>query len=374
MDLVFALDQSSDITELRFNETRNTITSIISDLNIRESNCPVGARVAVLSYDSATSYLIHPSDYRNKKHLLQLLSQIKYSKSREVRDIGNAMRFVARNVFKRTSAGASVQRVAVFFSNGQATSRSSIITATMEFSALEISPAFDDTGTFQVLPVPPDGEYEPLERLRRCTLCYDSYVDVAFLLDNSQNMARDEFKGVKTLVSSMLDNFIIASDPVISDSGDRVALLTYSPWDRRKKDVVKTEFEFTTYDSQVLMKRHIQTNLQQLHGEATIGQALLWTVENLFARTPNLRKHRIILVISAGENRERKEFLKKTALRAKCQGYVIFVVSLGSTHRADMEELASHPLDHHLIQLGRVHKPNLDYIVKFLKPFVYSVR
>ncbi|XP_014421932.2 LOW QUALITY PROTEIN: collagen alpha-5(VI) chain [Camelus ferus] len=405
MDLVFALDQSSDITELRFNETRNTITSIVSDLNIRESNCPVGARVAVLSYDSATSYLIHPSDYRNKKHLLQLLSQIKYSKSREVRDIGNAMRFVARNVFKRTSAGASVQRVAVFFSNGQATSRSSIITATMEFSALEISPAviaynernfldeafgFDDTGTFQVLPVPPDGEYEPLERLRRCTLCYDkcfpsacsreiflpedSYVDVAFLLDNSQNMARDEFKGVKTLVSSMLDNFIIASDPIISDSGDRVALLTYSPWDRRKKDVVKTEFEFTTYDSQVLMKRHIQTNLQQLHGEATIGQALLWTVENLFARTPNLRKHRIILVISAGENRERKEFLKKTALRAKCQGYVIFVVSLGSTHRADMEELASHPLDHHLIQLGRVHKPNLDYIVKFLKPFVYSVR
>lgn len=31
-------------------------------------------------------------------------------------------------------------------------------------------------------------------------------------------------------------------------------------------------------------------------------------------------------------------------------------------------------IDHHLIQLGRIHKPNLDYVVKFLKPFVYSVR
>ncbi|XP_043330687.1 collagen alpha-5(VI) chain isoform X1 [Cervus canadensis] len=404
-ELVFALDQSNDITEQRFNEMRDIITSIVSDLHVRESNCPVGARVVVVSYNSDTGYLIRGSDYRNKKQLLQLLSQIKYQNSGEVRDIGNAMRFVARNIFKRTSAGANVQRVAVFFSNGQAASRSSIITATMEFSALDISPVvfafnekvyldeafgFDNTGTFQVLSVPPDGEYDPLERLRRCTLCYDkcfpdtckkeivlpesSYMDVAFLLDNSRNIASDEFKNMKALVSSMLDNFDIASDPIISDSGDRIALLSYSPWDRRQKNMVNTEFEFTTYNNQALMKRYIETDLQQLNGEATIGHALLWTMKNLFPATPKLRKHRVILVVSAGENRERKEFLKKMALRAKCQGYVIFVISLGLTTEEDMEELASHPLDHHLIQLGRIHKPNLDYVVKFLKPFVYSVR
>lgn len=202
----------------------------------------------------------------------------------------------------------------------------------------------------------------------------NSYMDVAFLLDNSRNVASDEFKDMKALVSSMLDNFEIASDPIVSDSGDRIALLSYSPWDRRKKNVVKTEFEFTTYNSQALMKRYIETNLRQLNGEATIGHALLWVVENLFPATPKLRKYRVIFVVSAGENRERKEFLKKMALRAKCQGYVIFVISLGLTSEEDMEELASHPLDHHLIQLGRIHKPNLDYVVKFLKPFVYSVR
>uniref|UniRef100_A0A8D0R9J7 Collagen alpha-5(VI) chain n=1 Tax=Sus scrofa TaxID=9823 RepID=A0A8D0R9J7_PIG len=404
-ELVFALDQSYDITEQRFNETRDIITSIVNDLHIWENNCPVGARVVVVSYNSGTSYLIRGSDYRNKKQLLQLLSQIKYQNSGEVRDMGNAMRFVARNIFKRTFSGPNVRRVAVFFSNGQATSSSSIITATMEFSALDISPAvfaynervfldeafgFDNTGTFQVLPVPLNGEYEPLEKLRRCTLCYDkcfpdacskkiflpedTYMDVAFLLDNSRNIASDEFKNVKALVSSMLDTFDIASYPLISDSGDRIALLSYSPWDRRKKDAIKTEFEFTTYDNQVLMKNHIQNYLQQLNGEATIGHALLWTMENLFPGTPNLRKHRVIFVVSAGENHERKEFLRKMALRAKCQGYVIFVISLGSTQEGDMEELASYPLDHHLIQLGRTHKPNLDYIVKFLKPFVYSVR
>ncbi|XP_011383332.1 collagen alpha-5(VI) chain [Pteropus vampyrus] len=406
-ELVFALDQSYGTTEQRFNEMRDIIISVVKDLNIRENNCPVGARVLVASYDSDTSYLIRWSDYHSKKKLLQLLSQIKYQIPTKAQDIGNVMRFVARNIFKRTYAGANVKRVAVFFSNGQATSRSSIIAATMELSALDISPAvfafnerafldetfgFDDTGTFQVIPVPSDGDYEPLERLQRCTLCYDkcfpnvcikevlvpenSHMDIAFLLDNSRNIANDEFKAVKDLVSSMLDNFNIASDPLISDSGDRIALLSYSPWDssRRKIDVVKTEFAFTTYDNLAVMKSHIQNSLQQLNGEATIGHALLWIMENLFPGTANLRKHKVIFVVSAGENRERQEFLKKMALRAKCQGYVIFVISLGSTHKDDMEELASYPLDHHLIQLGRIHKPDLDYIVKFLKPFVYSIR
>lgn len=216
----------------------------------------------------------------------------------------------------------------------------------------------------------------PNDCIKEIFLPENSYMDVAFLLDNSQTIANDEFKAVKTLVSSMIDNFHIASDPRISDFGDRIALLSYSPWDssRRKKGVVKTEFGFTTYSDGVLMKRHIQSSLQQLKGEATIGHTLLWAVENLFPQAPNLRKHKVIFVISAGEYHERKEFLKKVTLRAKCQGYVIFVISLGSAYKEDMEELASYPLDHHLIQLGRIHKPDLDYITKFIKPIVYSIR
>ncbi|XP_054451702.1 collagen alpha-5(VI) chain [Pteronotus mesoamericanus] len=406
-ELVFALDQSYGITDQRFNEMRNVITSIVNDLNIRENNCPVGARVAVVSYDSDSSYLIRWSDYHSKKQLLQLLSQIKHKSPTAPQDIGNAMRFVARNIFKRTSVGANVRRVAVFFSNGQASSRSSLIAATMELSALDISPTvfvfnergflddafgFDSTGTFQVIPAPSDGQHESSDRLWRCTLCYDkcspnacikeillpadSHIDVAVLLHNSHNIASDEFKAMKDLVSAMLDNFNIASDPSIPDSGDRIALLSYSPWDssRRRKGAVKSEFKFTTYNSQVLMKSYIQNSLRQLNGEATIGHALQWTIQNLFPEAPNLRKHKVIFVVSAGENYERRELLKKVALRAKCQGYVIFVISLGSPQKDNLEELASYPLDHHLIQLGRIHKPDLDYIVKFLKPFVYAVR
>lgn len=138
-ELVFALDQSFDAGESRFNEMRDHIISIVEDLHTRTNNCPVGARVVVVSYDFTINYLIRQFDYHNKKQLIQLLSQINYQPPTGAQDIGSAMRFVARNVFKHTSAGTNVRRVAVFFSNAQTINMASVITATMEFSGLDIS-------------------------------------------------------------------------------------------------------------------------------------------------------------------------------------------------------------------------------------------
>lgn len=92
--------------------------------------------------------------------------------------------------------------------------------------------------------------------------------------------------------------------------------------------------------------------------------------------TPSLRKNKVISVIFAGEtNPLDKEVLGNVSLRAKCQGYAIFVFSFGPTHNdKEREELASHPLDGHLVQLGRIHKPDLSYITKSVKPFVHLIR
>lgn len=124
------------------------------------------------------------------------------------------------------------------------------------------------------------------------------------------------------------------------------------------------------------MKHHLQDSLQQLNGDVFIGHALQWTIDNVFIGTPNLRKNKVIFVISAGEtNPLDKEVLRNVSLRAKCQGYSIFVFSFGPLHNdKELEQLASQPLDHHLVQLGRTHKPDMNYIIKFVKPFVHSVR
>ncbi|XP_038597787.1 collagen alpha-6(VI) chain-like [Tachyglossus aculeatus] len=411
-ELAFALDLSRGVTEQSFERMKDMILSIVNDTKIRESNCPAGTRVAVVSYDSNIRHHIRLTDSPTKNQLLREIKAIPYGSSSNGREIGKAMRFVAKNVFKRTLRGPLVRKVTTVFSHGPSSDLSSITTATLEFSALDIIPVviafsnmpavkkafmIDDTGTFQVITVPPESDYKPvLKRLQRCTFCYDkcrpdasceqdrpfpgqSYIDAALLFEGSRNAGRAEFEEVKGLLSVLFDNFDVATEPLTSATGDRVAVLGLSPPSfapNTQESPVKTEFNFTTYNSKLLMKRHIQKSVRPLDGDVFVGHALQWTVNNLFRRTPNPRKYKVIFVISAGETSPRdKEALKIESLRAKCRGYAIFVFSLGPIHNAtELEELASHPLDHHLLQLGRVHKPDHGYGVKFIKSFINSIR
>uniref|UniRef100_A0A8I6GLS2 Collagen type VI alpha 6 chain n=1 Tax=Rattus norvegicus TaxID=10116 RepID=A0A8I6GLS2_RAT len=410
-ELVFVLDQSRDVTEQDFERMKGMMASLVRDIKVRDASCPVGARVAILAYNSHTRHLIRFSDAYRKDQLLREIKALPYEKSSDSREIGKAMRFISRNVFKRTLPGAHVRRIATFFSSGQSADVQSITTAAMEFSALDIIPvviafsnvpsvkrafSIDDTGTFQVLVVPSRPDQVPaLERLQRCTFCYDlckpdascdqakppiqSYLDAAFLLDSSWHVGGAEFEDMRDLLEALLDHFEIASEPETSVTGDRVALLSHAPVDflpNTQRSPVRTEFNLTTYSSKHLMKRHVEQAVQQLNGDAFLGHALRWALDNVFLNTPNLRRNKVIFVISAGETSHLDaETLKKESLRAKCHGYALFVFSLGPDwDDKELEDLASHPLDQHLIQLGRIHKPDHGYGVKFVKSFINSIR
>lgn len=139
-ELVFALDQSRDVTEQEFEQMKQAMSSLVSGVQVRENSCPVGARVAVVSYDAHARHLIRFSDTRRKNQLLREIRAIPYERSSDSREIGKAMRFIARNVFKRTLPGAHTRRIATLFSSGQSADAQSIATAAMEFSALDIIP------------------------------------------------------------------------------------------------------------------------------------------------------------------------------------------------------------------------------------------
>uniref|UniRef100_A0A8C3YQI3 Collagen type VI alpha 6 chain n=1 Tax=Catagonus wagneri TaxID=51154 RepID=A0A8C3YQI3_9CETA len=411
-ELVFVLDQSRGVTEPEFVRMKAMMSSLLSGLRVRENHCPTGARVAVLAYDSHARLLIRFSDAYKKDRLLREIEALPYERSLAARDIGKAMRFVSRNVFKRMLPGAHTRRIATFFSSGQSSDAQTITSAALEFSALDIIPvviaftnvpsvrrsfAIDDTGTFQVITVPSGADYTPaLEGLQRCTFCYDvckldascdqarpppvqSYVDAAFLLDGSRHMGGAEFEDIRGFLGALLDHFDITPEPETSVTGDRVALLSHAPPNflpNTQRSPVRTEFNLTTYRSKRLMKRHVEESVQQLSGDAFTGHALQWTLDNIFFGTPNLRRNKVIFVISAGETSYLdRETLRKESLRAKCQGYVLFVFSLGpSWNDQELEDLASYPLDHHLVQLGRIHRPDHRYGVKFMKAFISSVR
>lgn len=140
-EVVFALDMSNDVSQLDFERMRDILLSLLMKMEISESNCPTGARVSIVSYNTKTDYLIRFSDYKRKPALLQAVRKIPLEVSSGSRKLGDAMRFVARHVFKRARSGLLTRNVAVFFQAGWARDTDSISTATLELSALDIIPA-----------------------------------------------------------------------------------------------------------------------------------------------------------------------------------------------------------------------------------------
>lgn len=140
-ELVFGLDMSEDVTPAAFERQRSALLALLNDITIAESNCPTGARVAVVGYSDYANYLIRFHDYRRKTQLVELVKNIAMKSTSNARQLGAAMRFVGQNVFKRVRAGAMMRKVAVFLANGPPQDFESIVTAVMEYRGLNIIPA-----------------------------------------------------------------------------------------------------------------------------------------------------------------------------------------------------------------------------------------
>lgn len=132
---------SEDVTPVSFERMKDIMKSLLKDLSISRSNCPTGARISVLSYNTNIKYLIRFSDFQRKDLLMEAVQGIPLERSSGQRNIGRAMRFVARNAFKRHRQGALIKKVAVFLTAGPSQDAASINTAVLEFSALDIIPA-----------------------------------------------------------------------------------------------------------------------------------------------------------------------------------------------------------------------------------------
>lgn len=216
------------------------------------------------------------------------------------------------------------------------------------------------------------------ERNRRTRPLWE-YVDAAFILDSSSKINPDEFEKLKEFLSRALNHFDISSQPATSSVGDRIALVSHAvPVLKPQTQVipVKKEFDLVAFNTTQLMKKYIQEYVQQLDGQAAVGHAIQWTINHIFSHTPNPRKYKVIIIISVGGTSQwDKAMLKKVSLRAKCQGYALLVVSVGQNYNStELQELASYPLEQHVIQLGRIHKPELNYAIMFLKPFLYFLQ
>ncbi|XP_071416349.1 collagen alpha-6(VI) chain [Pithys albifrons albifrons] len=405
-EVVFAFDMSDDVTAAAFERMRNIVLSLLKTIKISESNCPTGARVSVVSFNTNMRYLIRFSEFQNSNLLLRAVQRIPLERSTGKRNIGAAMRFVARNVFKRVRQGILTRKVALFFANGPSQDDVAISTAVLELSALDVTSvviafsevpnvrrafSIDDTRRFQLF-VWERQQDESLEGITYCILCFDKCkprtncevpfsppvlmdMDITYIMDSSRSVSREEFQRAKDFVTNMLDQFIVSSQPNESYGGIRVALVQQAPrgfLPDRNQTPVALEFDLVTYSTKDLMKKHIQESVHQLEGPSAIASALQWTVENVFFKAPRQRKHRVLFTIVGSKTSTwDRERLKEISLEAKCQGFTLFTLALGPDVSDDeLMELSSSPAEQHLLTLGRVSIAEMVYAQRFSRAFL----
>ncbi|XP_075127409.1 collagen alpha-4(VI) chain-like [Leptodactylus fuscus] len=405
-EVVFALDMSQDVSSAAFQRMKDIIISLVDKMEISESNCPKGARVAIVTYTNHVKQIIRFSEYKMKSQLLEAIRNISPERTTAERNIGEAMRYVAKNIFKRIRHGVLMRKVAVFFANGQSQDATSINTAVLELSAHNIAPAviaFNDVpnvkkafqtdesrkSQFFVWKRPQD---QRLEVISHCTLCYDKCspdeeceldpvppteidMDIVFILDSSRTVRSDDFVRSKDFVSLMLDHLVVSTQPKAPGTGARVALIQQTKpnfMPNRNVSPVKTEFGLDSYNDRNLMKRHIEEVVTQLEGPSALGYSIQWVLENIFRKTSNLRRHKVIfMILNSRTSNWDREKLKEISRKAKCESFTLFVLAIGKDiDYSELLELSSLPEDQHALHLLTMSKPEMLYAERFIQGFL----
>uniref|UniRef100_A0A8C2ME60 Collagen, type VI, alpha 4 n=1 Tax=Cricetulus griseus TaxID=10029 RepID=A0A8C2ME60_CRIGR len=409
-EVVFALDMSNDVSQLDFERMRSILLSLLMKMEMSESNCPMGARVAIVSYNTRTDYLVRFSDHRGQAALLQAVRKIPLEQSSGSRNLGATMRFVARHVFKRVRSGLLVRKVAVFFQVGSNYDTASVNTALLELHAADIVTAvvtfteehnFPDTllvdglSGFHLFTWETERQQD-VERLASCTLCYDKCrpasecrpeaprpqeldMDLVFLVDSSQGVSTDVYRGALRLVDSVLQDLEVAAQPGTSWHGARAALVTHTTpgfWPGVGRAPVLEYFHLTSHGHRAQMQRQVQKAAGHLlWGAPALGHALEWTLEKVLLAAPLPRRSQVLFAIVASETSSwDREKLRTLSQEAKCKGITLLVLAVGprvgAQELAELAAVASAPLEQHLLHLEGVSEEEVAYASRFTQAFL----
>uniref|UniRef100_A0A8C2JGC5 Si:ch211-62a1.3 n=1 Tax=Cyprinus carpio TaxID=7962 RepID=A0A8C2JGC5_CYPCA len=393
-DLVIALDMSTDVTPPVFQRMRSAALSLLEDISIAETNCPRGARVSVISYNSEPRNLIRFTDHLKKKSLLEAVRTLALERNTKTRDIGQAMSFVARNIFKRVRSGRLMRKVAVFFTNGPSRDESSLATAMLEFKAADIglgviafntandvsrAMQVDDTGSYIIV----DGR--GVNRIKQCIICFDRCspdpvcgvnlrppplqmdLDLSVLMDGSDNLNTQQYVNMKELLVSLLDRIGVSSEPSRADRKTRLSV--YQQSSVYGSSYINEEFSFTKFKDRNIMKRHITNTVKQVGGTSHPEFALEWLITNVILKAERPRSKRMVMAVFGEDSKHSKAQLDYLSRLCKCRNVVMFILMAGQKFDwTQMKELTSSPLEQHLVFLD-----DRDYGTRFTYAFLHML-
>ncbi|TRZ18803.1 hypothetical protein HGM15179_008297 [Zosterops borbonicus] len=392
-ELAFAIDTSSGVVREVFNRMKQTVLRVVNNLTIAESNCPRGARVALVTYNNEVTTEIRFADARKKSSLLQQIQNFQATLTTKPRSLETAMSFVARNTFKRARSGFLMRKVAVFFSNGDTRASPQLNDAVLQLYDAGVVPVFltsrqdavlaraleiNNTAVGHAIVLPTSGGQlnQTIQRLLTCHICLDvcdpdprcgntgqrpSFrdrraaptdvdTDIAFILDSSESTTPLQFSEMRKYISHIVNNLEISSEPKVSQHHARVAVLQQAPYEHETNSSfppVKTEFSLTDYASKEKIINYLHNQMTQLHGTRALGNAIEHTITHVFESAPSPRDLKVIVLMMTGKvNKKELEHLQRVVISAKCKGYFFVVLGIGRKVNAkNIYSLASEPND-----------------------------
>nr|XP_034377134.1 collagen alpha-3(VI) chain isoform X2 [Arvicanthis niloticus] len=391
-ELAFALDTSEGVTQDTFSRMRDVLLSIVGDLTIAESNCPRGARVAVVTYNSEVTTEIRFADSKKKSALLDSIQNLQVALTSKQPSLETAMSFVARNTFKRVRNGFLMRKVAIFFSNKPTRATPQLREAVLKLSDAGITPLFltsqedrqlinalqiNNTAVGHALVLPARRDLTDfLKNVLTCHVCLDicnidpscgfgswrpSFrdrraagsdvdIDLAFILDSSEATTLFQFNEMKKYIGYMIRQLDLSPDPKASQHFARVAVVqqaTYESMDNASVPPVKVEFSLTDYGAKEKLLDFLSRRMTQLQGTMGLGNAIEYTIENIFESAPNPRNLKIMVLMLTGEmQRQQLEEAQRAILQAKCKGYFFVVLGIGrKVNVKQVYSFASEPND-----------------------------
>nr|XP_058908038.1 collagen alpha-3(VI) chain isoform X6 [Kogia breviceps] len=391
-ELAFALDTSEGVTQDTFSRMRDVVLKIVDDLTIAESNCPRGARVAVVTYNNEVTTEIRFADSKKKSVLQDKIKNLQVALTSKQQSLETAMSFVARNTFKRVRNGFLMRKVSVFFSNKPTRESPQLREAVLKLSDAGITPLFltsqedqqlvnalqiNNTAVGHALVLPASGDLTDfLKKVLTCHVCLDicnidpscgfgnwrpSFrdrraagsdvdIDMAFILDGSESTTLFQFNEMRKYIEYLVQQLDMSPDPKASQHFTRVAVVQHAPYEsvgNASVPPVKVEFSLTDYGSKEKLLAFLGSRMTQLQGTRALGSAIDYTVENIFERAPNPRDLKLVVLMLTGEVKSQQlEEAQRAILQAKCKGY--FFVILGIGRKVNIKELysfASEPND-----------------------------
>ncbi|XP_032493931.1 collagen alpha-3(VI) chain isoform X3 [Phocoena sinus] len=391
-ELAFALDTSEGVTQGTFSRMRDVVLKIVDDLTIAESNCPRGARVAVVTYNNEVTTEIRFADSKKKSVLQDKIKNLQVALTSKQQSLETAMSFLARNTFKRVRNGFLMRKVAVFFSNKPTRESPQLREAVLKLLDAGITPLFltsqedrqlvnalqiNNTAVGHALVLPASGDLTDfLEKVLTCHVCLDicnidpscgfgnwrpSFrdrraagsdvdIDMVFILDSSESTTPFQFNEMRKYIQYLVQQLDMSPDPKASQHFARVAVVQHAPYEsvgNASVPPVKMEFSLADYGSKEKLLAFLGSRMAQLQGTRALGSAIDYTIENIFESAPNPRDLKLLVLMLTGEVLSQQlQEAQRAILQAKCKGY--FFVILGIGRKVNVKELysfASEPND-----------------------------